>query len=312
MAALVTATAAAQTGAQQTNDPQQQQLLKLNVLVTNASGDPISDLKQEDFLVLENDVRQTISSFSYEELPLIYAIVVDTSASFKDVLESALGAAKIVVEQNKPGDETMLVRFVSSDKIETVKDLTSDKRELLESLQDFKYFYIQAGQSAVIDALYLTAQSISKYKKTDGVSRRRAIILFTDGEDRSSYYKKDQLIELLRKEDVQVFVVAVVGGLEGWRKGSTWGTPRENATNLVNSLAKESGGLAVFPKSLTELTAVAKQFSLYLRSQYSIGYVPSAQASAKPYRKVTVKLVDTPERKKLVVTTRSGYVATQR
>jgi Ca-activated chloride channel family protein len=312
MAALVTATAGAQPRAQQTHDPQQQQLLKLNVLVTNGSGDPISDLKQEDFIVLENDVPQTISFFSNEELPLIYAILVDTSASFKDVLESALGAAKIVVEQNKPGDETMLVRFVDSNKIETVKDLTSDRTELIESLQNFKYFYIEGGQSAVVDAVYLTAQSISKYKKTDGVSRRRAILLITDGEDRSSYYKKEQLIELLRKEDVQVFVLAVVGGLEGWRKGSPWGTPREKATNLVNSLAKESGGLAVFPKSATELATTAKRFPLYPRSQYSIGYLPSNQASAKLYRKVTVKIVERPERKNLVVTTRSGYVTLQR
>lgn len=256
-------------------------------------------------------MHQTILSFSNEELPLIYAIVVDTSASFKDVLESALGAARIVVEQNKPGDETMLVRFVSSNKIETVNDLTSDRTVLLDSLKDFKYFYIEGGQSAVIDAVYLTAQNIAKYKKNDGVRRRRAIILITDGEDRSSYYKKDQLIELLRKEDVQVSVVAVVGGVEGWREGSTWGTPREKATNLVNNLAKESGGLAVFPKSPTELTTIAKRFSLYLRSQYSIGYVPSAQASAKPYRKVTVKLVETPEHKRLVVTARSGYLTPQ-
>lgn len=312
MAVLITATAGAQTVAQQIHAPQQQQPLKLNVLVTDASGDPISDLKQEDFIVLENDVPQTISSFSNEVLPLIYAILVDTSGSFKDVLESALGAAKIIVEQNKPGDETMLVRFVGSDKIETVNDLTSNRTELLESLQDFKYFYIEGGQSAVIDAVYLTVQRISQYKKTDGVSQRRAVLLITDGEDRSSYYKKEKLIELLRKEDVQVFAVAVVGGLEGWRKGSPWGTPREKATNLVNSLAKESGGLAIFPKSATELAAIAKRFPLYLRSQYSIGYVPSNQASGKLYRKVTVKLVERPELKNLVVTTRSGYVTLQR
>lgn len=65
--------------------------------------------------------------------------------------------------------------------------------------------YVEGGETAVIDAVYVTAQRISQTKREAG-DRRRAMILITDGEDRDSYYKKERLIELLRKENVQIFV----------------------------------------------------------------------------------------------------------
>ncbi len=167
---------------------------------------------------------------------------------------------------NKPSDETLLIRFIDSDKIETVRDFTNDKAVLSTSLDAL---YIEGGQTAVIDAVYLTVQRISQYKNNNGVNHRRAIILITDGEDRSSYYKKDQLIDLLRKENIQVFVIGIVSILED-RGSLQASSPRDRATNLINSLTKETGGLALFPKSPKELQNIANEFMLYLQTQYSV------------------------------------------
>jgi Ca-activated chloride channel homolog len=290
----------------QTSVPQsasaQQQLVKVNVLVTDSSDQPVGDVRQEEFRVFENDVPQTIAFFSKDELPLFYSIAIDNSASFKSVLQRVIDAAQLVVKQNKPGDETFIVRFIDSAKIETMNDFTSDQGVLAKSLDGM---YIEGGQTALIDAIYLTAQRLAKYKRDDPVDHRRVIVLFTDGEDRSSYYKKEDLIELLRRENIQIFIVGMVSVLSDDSPSQV--SARQRAKYRLNSLAKESGGFVFYPKGEAELQNVAERLMLYLRTQYLIGYVPAGQTKQKAFHKVEVKLADTPERKKLEVATRAGY-----
>src|SRR5678809_688972 len=115
-------------------------------------------------------------------------------------------------DSNKTGDETFLVRFISSDKIETVQDFTASKELLMDGLDSF---YVEGGQTAIIDAVYLSAEHVSEYKKGDeGDRRRRALIVITDGEDRNSFYKQEQLFARLREEDVQIFVIGFVNELD--------------------------------------------------------------------------------------------------
>jgi Ca-activated chloride channel homolog len=303
IASLTAAITQAQTNIQQPRNVEQQ-LVKLNVIVTDASNRPVNDVRQGEFRVFENGSPQTISFFSNEEMPLLYGIVIDNSGSFKSVLKPVVNAAKTTITQNKPGDETFLVRFTKSEIIETVKDFTSDKRELFRSLDSL---YIEGGESAVIDAVYLSVQRVAQYKKAESDKYRRAIILMTDGEDRASYYKKDQLIKLLQKENVQVFVIGIVNILDDWGSLQVR-SPRERAVNLINSFTEETGGLAFFPKSPKELQNTANEFMLYLQTQYVVGYIPTGQERENPYHKVSVKLLDSPERKKHVVTTRTGYI----
>jgi Ca-activated chloride channel family protein len=303
MTALATTLMQAQTNVQQ-QPKVAQRMVMLNALVTDDANHLVDNVRQEEFQIFDNGVPQTITLFSRDERPpLLYSIMVDNSGSFKRVLEPVISAAQGIVSQNNAGDETLLVRFIDREKIEAVRDFTYDKDALFKALDSL---YIEGGQTAVIDAVYLTTQRLAKYKKEDSVNRRRAIILMTDGDERNSYYKKDQLFELLRKENVQVFIIGIVAILED-EGGLNRPSQRERAKTFINSLAKESGGLAFFPKSETELQSIASQFLLYLRNQYVIGYVPSGQTGQKPSHKVEVKLANAPERKKQTVSTRTGY-----
>jgi Ca-activated chloride channel homolog len=89
-------------------------------------------------------------------------------------------------------------------KSETLQDFTADKSLLLDGVDNL---YIEGGQTAVIDGVYLAAQHVAEYKKGDpNDRRRRALIVITDGEDRNSYFKEEQLFPQLREEDVQIFL----------------------------------------------------------------------------------------------------------
>ena len=119
------------------------------------------------------------------KFPVIYGLAVDTSGSVRPQFQQIIDAAKTIINSNKKGDETFIERFISSDKIETVQDFTPSKDLLLDGLDTL---YVEGGQTAVVDGVYLAAEHVAEYKKGgDDDRRRRALIVVTDGEDRASY-----------------------------------------------------------------------------------------------------------------------------
>jgi Ca-activated chloride channel homolog len=282
-------------------------LVTLNVRVIDRNNRPINNIGKNEFKVYEDGVLQPIFSFTQEEVPVIYGLAVDTSGSLRPQFNQVIDAAKTIINSNKVGDETFLERFISSDKIETVQDFTPIKDTLLDGLDNL---YIEGGQTAVIDGVYLAAEHVAEYKKGSGDDRRRrALIVVTDGEDRASYYSQEQLFQHLREEDVQIYVIGFVTELEAER-GLIRKSPRDKAVNLINKLASETGGRAFFPQSISELPAVANEIVRDLRTQYVISYDPTNKAHDNSYRSIKV-VVDQPAGAgdKRIALTRSGRTA---
>ena len=282
-------------------------LVSLNVRVIDRFNRPINDVRQEDFRVSENGVPQTVEFFTREEVPISYGLVVDNSGSMRFLLDKVIEAGKTIVNSNKPGDETFLVRFASRDDIEIAQEFTPKKEDVVDSLDNL---YIQTGQTAIVDAVYLSAERVANYKKGNDVEdkRRRALILVTDGEDRDSFYKREQLFEHLRENDVQIYVIGFVNELDK-EGGFIRKSKREQAMELINKLARETGGRAYFPQSLAELPNIAQEITRDLRTQYVIGYLPTNKARDGSYRTVKVSVVDEPGRDRRIAVTRSGYTA---
>ncbi len=167
------------------------ELVTLNVRVIDRNNRPINNVRENDFRVFEDGVVQPIESFTREEVPISYGLAIDTSQSLRSQIQAVIDAGKTIIHSNKPGDETFLVRFVSSDKIETMQDFTANKDLLNDGLDDL---YVEGGQTAIIDAVYLSAEHVAEYKKGDDSDRRRrALIVITDGEDRASFYSQEKL-----------------------------------------------------------------------------------------------------------------------
>ena len=282
-------------------------LVQLHVRVIDRNNRPINNVGQNEFHVFEDGVPQPIESFTREEVPISYGLAVDTSGSLRSQLPTVIEAGKSIINSNKPGDETFLVRFISSDKIETVQDFTANKEMLTDGLDSF---YVEGGQTAIIDAVYLSAEHVSEYKKGDeGDRRRRALIVITDGEDRNSFYKQEQLFARLREDDVQIFVIGFVNELDK-EAGFIRKSPREKAINLINKLAEETGGRAFFPDSVAELPQIANEIIRDLRTQYVLAYNPTNKTQDGTYRAIKVT-VDQPSNTgdKRIALTRTGRLA---
>lgn len=283
------------------------ELVNLNVRVVNRDSRPINGLPETDFKIFEDGVAQTIEFFSRSEVPTNYGLVIDNSGSLRPQLEKVIEAGKILVATNKPEDETLVIRFVSRDKISIEQPFTKNKTDLNDALDNL---FIEGGQTAIIDAVYLASEKVSEYEQQRGKEdrKRRALIVVSDGEDRDSYYSEAQLFEMLRETDVQIYTIGFVNDLSK-ESGFISKSPQGKAKSFLQRLATETGGKAYFPNSTAELAGMAKEIASELRMQYSIGYVPTNDRKDGTFRNIKVTVNDGPKQEKRIAITKAGRLA---
>ncbi|MFN2480524.1 MAG: VWA domain-containing protein [Pyrinomonadaceae bacterium] len=282
-------------------------LVNLHVRVIDRNNRPVNDVKREEFRIFEDNAPQKVDFFSREEVPISYGMVVDNSGSMKPLLEKVIEATRVLINENKPGDETFLLRFVDSDEIKLLQDFTANKDDLFDAVENM---HTEGGQTAISDAVYLAAEHTAEYKKGNPLNdkRRRAMILVTDGEDRKSYYAQNQLFEYLRENDVQIYVIGFTSELDA-EGGFIRKSSKDKATEYINRLATETGGRAFFPTSLAELPAIAQEITKDMRTQYVIGYYPTNSKRDGTVRQIKVQVADEGRRDKRIAVTRTARVA---
>ena len=147
------------------------ELVTLTATVTDVRGRYLADLKQSDFTVYEDGVKQQIAYFSTgDRVPMSLGILFDTSGSMVDKIEGVEDAVQHFVKSVAPGDEIFLIRF--SDNAELVQDFTDDRRRILRAVEDLE----PQGSTALYEAVLLGLQKV-----TSGQHRKRALLLVTDG-----------------------------------------------------------------------------------------------------------------------------------
>jgi VWFA-related protein len=184
-----------------------------------------------------------------KSVPLSYGLVIDNSGSMRTLLDRVISVVTEVVEQNGPDDEGFLVTFVDTPKIVLRQEFTDSKAELNDAAQNM---FIEGGQAAILDAVRISVEYLARTARTDS-GRSRALILVTDGDDRESGSKIDDVIRLLKEHEVRVFVIAIADG--------------KIVTKLIDRLTKETGGAKFSPKTRAELAATATQMSAAIRTK---------------------------------------------
>jgi Ca-activated chloride channel family protein len=177
-------------------------------------------------------------------LSVSYGLLLDNSGSMRDDIKYITAAARVIISANTPSDETFIIRFISSDKLEKVQELTRDKATLLTKLRGFE---AEGGQSAIIDALYVSAEYLGQ--KSSDLAVRRSLVIITDGDDRHSYYKLDVLLALLREKQISVYVLGYVSKVkkeEGQKR-------YEKAVAFLNKLVQESDGKLILVEKAKEI-----------------------------------------------------------
>ena len=262
--------------------------VRVSLLVTDKEGRPVRGLNKEELRVTVGGVEQAVSALTVDESPLSYGLVVDNSASLRELIEAAIVSAKLVILNSRPVDEGFVVRFVASERITLLQDFTSE-RALLDRALD--QMYVEGGQTALVDALYLAVENFkAKGKGRAAGPRRRALVLISDGEDRASYYKPDQLVKRLHEEDIRVFCVGLTGLLENQRRMNVASkSSREKSEALLTRLAKETGGRAFFVEKVGELKDAAEQIVAHLRAEHVVEFSPAGKGGGPAKGKLEIK-----------------------
>lgn len=279
---------------------QQPQPVTLSMIVTDNKNKSVNSIRKDQVHVFEGKVEQTLLSIEPDERPIDYGILIDASGSFRRWINPALDVLTLIIKNRRPSDEIFIERFVSSDKIENYREFTTDSAALIKSLDGF---YVESGQSAVVDALYMGVVHVDEHNKSND-GRRKAVVILTDGEDRNSFYKQETLIQLLRETGVQVFVLGLVDDLSNQSPYSKPGA-RDRAEKLLRTVANESGGRVFFPRDREELVNAATEIIMDLRGQFRIRY-QSTNVAQNGFHEVDVKFASTDgEKRRLFVP--SGY-----
>ncbi|MGA9207986.1 MAG: VWA domain-containing protein, partial [Terriglobales bacterium] len=262
----------------------------LHATVVDQNQHLITGLRQSDFVVFEDGKPMPITSFHREDVPVAIGIVIDNSGSMRDKRQKVNEAAVNLVRASNPQDELFVVNF--NDELYLDQDFTSNVDQLKEGLNHIE----SRGGTALYDAMVASANHLARAARLD----KKILLLVTDGVDNASRESLDQCVRTLQGlNGPTVYSIGILGDNRD--------APR--AQRALTALAFQTGGVAFFPKDLSEVDNITRQVAHDIRSQYTIGYKPT-DPNRPGYRRVRVE-ARAPGYKNLVVRTRSGYYAGQ-
>ncbi len=271
-------------------------LVSLNVTVTEgASVRFVGGLKQDDFSVYEDGVKQDVTFFTGTNLPIALALLVDTSASMESKLPTAQEAAVGFSRRLRKLDLAEVIDFDL--RVVVLQGFTNNVAALEQAIRKTS----AGGSTALYNAIYVALKDLKKAvaKNTDEI-RRQAVIVLSDGEDTASLLGFDEVLDLAKRSDTAIYAIS----LEGTDNSPTAKGFNEAAYQM-RQFAQETGGRSFFPKAISDLAGVYSQISDELSSQYTVGYASKNTKRDGTWRRVVVR-VDQPN---VTVRTKQGYFA---
>jgi Ca-activated chloride channel homolog len=282
-------------------------LVEVPCTVRTSQGAYLSDLRREEFTLLEWGRPQEITLFSSERKPVHLALLFDASASMTQEgrLQIAQEAATGFIDAMEPGDTAVLLAF--SDAPRVVVAETSDKAALRSGLASIE----ARGGTALYDALVASVDLLAP------VEGRKAIILLSDGRDESSdglgpgsFRTYEEALDTVLAGQTAVYAIAT-----GERLAEDEDVlHRHTVGEILGNLSERSGGRAWFVKKASKLKEAYRSVADELRHQYTLGYSPPADAPkgaraveghGPGWRPIEVRV----SRPRARVTARSGYYA---
>ena len=297
----------------QTQDPEPQarptfksavDLVSIAAVVRDHKGRFVRDLKKDDFVVREGNVRRDIVEFhSDDDAPVRVALLFDVSGSMRvaSLVEEARQAARHVlgalrlVATGREADEAAVFSFDMN--LESLQPFTNDPGAIESALSRV----VPYGQTSLYDAIAQTARRVADVAPGD--RHRRAVIVLTDGIDTSSLMKPEEVSALASAIDVPIYVMTVVSPLDHPGGPDAVGEMVKGTPDTpLRLLARWTGGELFVTSTPAGKSISARQIVDELRHQYVLAFGSSGVAGWHP---LNVKVKD----RDLTVRARSGYTS---
>jgi VWFA-related protein len=224
-------------------------VIQLTAVVTDGDGRFVTGLKAEDFKVYEDDKPQPLSNFAAENIPLELVVALDVSSSMQDALPGVKRHATNFLAQLQPADQVTVLGF--NDSIFTPARRSTDQAARAKAIARLAPWGGTALYDVIVRALDLLGRQ----------SGRRALLVFSDGEDQSSHASMASVVTRAEASDATIYMIG---------QGRALHAPA--LQQLMKQLAAGSGGRAFFSDQEARLEAIFLDIIEDLRHQYLLGY----------------------------------------
>jgi Ca-activated chloride channel family protein len=240
-------------------------VVQVTVTVSDGHGKFVREIPQTAFHVLEDGRQQAITHFASEDVPLELLAAIDISGSMAPAMPKLKKAVKEFLGDVPPQDQVTLLGF--NDNIFTLTrkaTMLADRVKAVDRLAPW-------GSTALYDVILRGAEMLGRQ------TGRKALVVFTDGEDQGSHATLNDVERRLQSSDVTLYMI-----------GQGRGVTMEPLRKIMERLSTPTGGRALFTDSIDELHMAFADLLDELSNQYLLGYQSSNSKRDDQWRKIKV------------------------
>ena len=277
-------------------------LVNVSFSVRDSRGALVENLTKDDFEVLEDAVPQKIAFFSRSsDVPLTLGLIVDASGSQDHFSKQHKHDLEVFLQDVLgPKDRVFMVCF--GNHLRLVSDFTQSSPQILDGLNRFEHsdtHFPELGpkESRDLGTAFYDSIFYSVTEKLAKENGRRALLIFSDGEDNSSSHDMMTAIETAQSANVMLFSIRYTEKAHGKLTARN-----KYGISVMDRIAKETGG-AVFDAEVVDPHTYFRQIGEELRSSYDLAYYPSNPIKDDSFRKIVIR----PKQDGLKVRSKTGY-----
>ncbi len=256
-------------------------LVNVNVGVVDVNGDPIGQLQKDNFRIYDDGTQQPITNFSAVQAPVTVCMLVEFSNEWWPLLYQALESSYQFLNFMRRDDWVAVVSFDLRPHILT--DFTQNRGQVSAALHQL--VFPGFSEDNLYDALAFT---IDRMKDIQG---RKAILAIVSGRDTMSKLDYDEMLKIAKASTTPIYALSILEWV-AVRMPNGYNINYWQDRNSLTYISKYSGGMAYFPRFEGELPDDYRQIANQLRSEYSLGFMPTDPGTSGQYHKLKVELVD--------------------
>ncbi len=270
-------------------------LVNVDVMVVDNNGNALPNLEKKNFKIFDDGVPQAVTNFGTGEAPLTICLLIEYSAGWWQFNYNVLRYSYAFLDVIHPKDWVGIVYFDL--KTEILTDFTQDRGQLRAGLDQLRI--PRFSEYCFYDSLSFV---LDRMKEVHG---RKAVVALVTGVDTFSKLTYDQILKISKASDTPIYSISTLEWMSFQNPNPNGSIPSPvmgrlpitavdilQAENGLKTIAANSGGQAYFPKFAQDVPGDYEQLAQQLRTQYSLGFIPTNAAKDGQFHKLKVSLVD--------------------
>jgi Ca-activated chloride channel family protein len=227
-------------------------LVNIFATVKDPQGNFVTNLTKDDFRVYEDDQPQDVQIFERQDkVDSSIGLLMDTSGSMVDIIPFMTRGIREFTRALPRTDDYFVVSFGTN--VRLVHTSSQPRKDLEDALTKVRAF----GTSSLYDGLLYSMERLERSDRP-----RKALIVFTDGDDNASNVGHGRVVEEVQSSAVLLYFIAI-------------GSPVLVDSHTLEPLSDLSGGRTLYISKQEAVSPVMEQIRTELSQQYYLAYYVS-------------------------------------